>query len=76
MNNVRREKLEAISKKLSALVDDIDCINDEEQDYMDNMPENLQGSERYERSEEICDQLTEAMSLVEEAIDLIDEARE
>ena len=53
---------------------ELECLKEEEEEYRDNMPENLQGSERYERADEACDSLDSAYSSLEEAIEYIDEA--
>ena len=59
MNKERRKKIDAAIQKLESLREEmaeaqemIEEIKDEEQDYLDNMPENLQGSERYSTAEE------------------------
>lgn len=41
----------------------------------DNIPENLQSSERYERAEAAVDALYSAVSSLEEALDYIEEAQ-
>ncbi len=46
----------------------------EQEEYRDNMPENLQGSERYEKADEACDNLRGALDSLEEAINYIEEA--
>ncbi len=44
---------------------------DQEQDCIDNTPENLQGTERFEEMEEAVDKLQDAISLIGEARDCI-----
>jgi len=41
---------------------------------LDNMPENLEGSERYSTMESAIDSLDDAIDKIEEAQDSIDEA--
>lgn len=41
---------------------------------MDNMPENLQGTERFERMEDAVDHLSEALEKLDEAKDHIQAA--
>lgn len=76
MNNVRRANI----RKVIELLDDarvlLDEIKEEEEEYRDNMPENLTGSERYEKAdeavctmEEIVDGLEEYVSSLEEVIE-------
>ena len=55
---------------------DIEQLCDEEQDYLDSIPENLQGGERYEKSEEAVSALEGAVDCLDEAIDNIDIAIE
>ncbi len=51
-------------------------IKDEEQECMDNMPENLWGSERYEKAEEAVSNLEDAINYLEEAVSSIEYATE
>ena len=51
MNKIRRKALQEIFDKLSALSDELESIKEEEDESRENMPESLQGSERYEQSE-------------------------
>lgn len=73
MNKNRRKQLEDICKKLEELNDKLDGILSDEQDYFDNMPENLQGSMRGSDSEEAIDLMEEAIGSIEAAIDTINE---
>ena len=45
MNKQRRARIEDIANQISSLCQELEELRDEEQEYMDNMPENLQGSE-------------------------------
>ena len=55
MNNARRKEISKIRDDLASLYSDIETLMDEEQEYLDNMPENLQGSEKYETAEDaVC----------------------
>lgn len=47
---------------------------DEEEDSLDNMPENLQNSERYEKKEAVIDALNDASESIDTAIEKINEA--
>lgn len=89
MNNVRRKEIREIMEQLyeveAKLIDAYDWIiqmNEQEEEYRDNIPENLQGSERYEASEEasnnmecaydaldgLSDSIMDAINYLEEAI--------
>ena len=64
MNKVRRAALQKIHDELSELKSRLEALKDEEQEYIDNMPENLHGSERYEAAEGAV----YAMDSIEEAM--------
>lgn len=74
MNNGRRERLRGAVAKLSDVYSIVDAVCDKEQDCMDNMPENLQGTERFERMEDAVDHLSEALEKLDEAKDYIQTA--
>lgn len=68
MNKVRRTRLASIKDKIEELQELLQDIIDEEQEAMDNMPESLQGSERYEAMEEALENLGFAADNIEEVI--------
>lgn len=74
MNNKRRTRLRSIEEDLSMALNLLNSIYDEEQDCMDNVPENLQDSERYSDMEACVEALDGAVYNLEEAIDSIKEA--
>lgn len=86
MNKARRKELARIQGELSTALDtlnglkaDLENVRDEEQDYLDNMPESLQQSERGEMAQQAVsnlDQVIDALDgLLDEDIDgLLDEA--
>lgn len=76
MNNLRRKTLQNLYDIIANAKDNLDEVRDEEECYKDNIPENLQGSERYERAEEAVDALESAICSLEEALDSIEEAKE
>ena len=76
MNNPRRKQLDAIIAKIQELSNDLECIMDEEQEYLENIPENLQSSERYEKAEAACDSLQCALDNLEECVENIETAKE
>lgn len=78
MNKARRKELEPVISNLNeiqgkddlyACINDLEKIRDDEQDYYDNIPENLQYSQRAEDSEAAIDNLEEALDLLNEAYD-------
>lgn len=76
MNKIRRKALQEIYDKLSDLREELETIKDEEDESRENMPENLQGSERYERSETASGNIDEAMEYLSSACDSIESAME
>ena len=73
MNRERRERLSSIIQTLENCQADIDGMKDEEQEVFDNMPENLQGSERGESISEAIDNLDSATYSLSECIDSLNE---
>jgi molecular chaperone GrpE (heat shock protein) len=69
MNKIRRNELERIANQLSDLQEALQEVQAEEETVMENMPENLQGSERYEKAEE-------AVDLMQTSYDMLDEIME
>ena len=47
----------------------IESILEAETDVLENIPENLQGTERYEVSENACASMEEAIGSIDEAIE-------
>lgn len=79
MNAPRRKNLSriitAIEELKSQLEDqqsDLEELNDDEQSAFSNIPENLEGSERYERAEAAASALEEALEALQEALDQLD----
>ena len=74
MNNKRRELLKSAIVLLDRASSIVSNALDQEQDCLDNMPENLQMSERYENMEVAVDCLEEAVSHLDDAKNRIEEA--
>ena len=74
MNNKRRELLKSAIILLDRASSIVNNALDQEQDCLDNMPENLQMSERYENMEAAVDCLEEAASHLDDARSRIAEA--
>lgn len=74
MNKERRKRIDEIASQIGALLCDLEEVRDEEQEYMDNMPENLQQSDRYYAAEEAVSNLDSAIDSLTEAIDYANEA--
>lgn len=74
MNKHRRSSIRIAAGYLDMAIDLVRDARDEEQYALDNMPENLQSSERYEAMEEAIDHLEDAISSIDEATGHIDRA--
>jgi hypothetical protein len=78
--NRRKELMEWVSKAESwaaqgeELRSALENICSDEQDYFDNMPENLQGSTRGMDAEEAIDAMNEAVECMNNAIEAAEEA--
>jgi hypothetical protein len=73
MNNQRRKSINDIIDRLSAIMDELDVLNTEEQDAHDNLPDGLQESERGEAMQEAADALDQAKCDIEIVIDNLQE---
>lgn len=67
MNEGRREKLRRAARMLMSVQSDVQAVCDKEEDCLDNYPENLQCTERYERTETAVDCLNDVLEKLEEA---------
>ena len=85
MNNARRRYINKIIHRimkighdnvspdeLKDIANEIEIIQNEEEDYRDNIPENMYGGSKYEAADEACDNLSYAYSCIDEAIDAED----
>ena len=68
MNKQRRQKIRDVRKEIENCKDNLQKILDEEQDYFDNMPENLQGSVRGSDSEDAIDTMENCIEDLENII--------
>ncbi len=73
MNNQRRKDIAAIVAKLADLdslkaeiYEAIEMVKDEEQEYLDNMPEGLRYSDRGYAAEEAVSNLEDALSAIDD----------
>lgn len=83
MNNKRRKEIAntiefigTIRRTIDNLAIDVEVISVEERDCLESMPENLEGSERYERAEEACSNLEDAAGFIDEIQELLDSIQE
>ncbi len=69
MNKSKRNNLAKARHLLENAVGIVSDVRDEEQDALDNMPENLQSSDRCVEMEEAIDAMEDAISCIEDASD-------
>lgn len=67
-----KAKAVALKEELDALKTDLEGARDEEQEYYDNMHENLQGGEKGERAQEFISACDEHIQTLEEACEQMD----
>lgn len=76
MNKARRKELSRVVELLEEAQSIIESCRDEEQEYMDNMPENLQESEKYYAAEEAVNNMDEVYDKIDEVINSVESAME
>ena len=76
MNKNRRKRIKEAVALLTTAFSIVEHISDDEHDCLDNMPENLEYSERYEKMENAVDKLDDAAQGIQDVIDLLNEAAE
>ena len=69
MNKKRRILIDEISVKMGNIEDELQDILYEEQDSLDNTPENLVSSIRYEEGENAVECIEEALGKIREALE-------
>lgn len=67
MDRKKREKLYDAVRMLTNAASVVEQVCDKEQDCVDNYPENLQSTERFESMESAVDSLNDAMEKIGEA---------
>lgn len=76
MNNTRRKEIEKLADLADELKGKIEDVLSEEQDYRDNMPENLAQSEKAEASDNAIQYLESALSEIESVVENLRSAGE
>ena len=76
MNRIRRKEIQEVISKIEELYETVENIKSDEEDYRDNIPENLQNSARYDKADDACLMLEEAMDNLSEAMANLEEACE
>ena len=71
MNKQRKSEIKTQIMRLNSVIADVQKVLDDENDYYDNIPENLQSSLRADTSEEAIDHLAEAIDNLNEALECL-----
>lgn len=74
MNAERRKALTLLQGEMMDIVERLNQLKDEEQDYKDNMPENMQSGEKGDKADTAISELETAIENIESASANIDEA--
>ena len=69
INHLQDYSNEEVIEKLNDILEDIDSILWDEENYRDNIPENMYGGYKYEAADEACDNLSYAIDYMNEAMD-------
>lgn len=75
MNNNRRKEIDKLIETLEIASTYCYRITDEERDCLDNLPESFEGTDRYNKMEDAVDSLDNAMSLIQDAIFSLNDAK-
>jgi hypothetical protein len=73
MNEARRKELREIMHNMEEANRALGNVIADEEEALDAIPENLQGTDRYQNSEEAVDLMSDAQSSIEDAIEAIDD---
>ena len=80
MNNTRRKAISELSQKVGSikgeveeLMQSIEDIKSEEEDYKENIPENLQGGDKYELAEAAIENLEEAYNGLNDIVGILED---
>ena len=76
MNNARRKLIAVIAEQIADLRETLEEIDDEEEEYYEAIPKNLQNSAMAEKSEEAQENLDCAISSLAECADYLEAAQE
>ena len=74
MNSKQRKQIEKWIDSINEIKEGVESMQEDETEKLDNMPENLQESERGEQMQNGIENLEAAASSLEEAIDSLNSA--
>jgi len=73
MNKARRKEISRLNTEITRIIEELEEVKDQEETYFDNIPENLQGGQRYEESEEAITALDDVLSSLEDVTNSLQE---
>ena len=73
MNKDRRKAIAESIERIQSEIENLRALAEEEQEYADNMPENMQGSEKHDMAEELANNMQSYIDEIETAIQSIEE---
>ena len=69
MNAARRKQIAELQERVAQLQADVEVVQQDEQQYLDDMPESLQEAERGQASQMALDSLDSAIASLTDACD-------
>lgn len=76
MNKQRRARLEQIAARIrDEIIVELEQLRDDEQEYLDNVPQSLQDGERATASSEAIQEIEDALQNLEQVVDQLNTAR-
>jgi len=75
MNKQRRGQIAKIAEAISELSSKLETLRDEEQEYLDNMPESMRGGEKAQAAESAISNLEDVITNLEETASSLEEAQ-
>lgn len=73
MNTARRKTIQSELEIIKNAIISLEDVLSKEQDCLDSYPENLQNSERYEESCDLCDDFEDALSNLTDSVNEMEE---
>lgn|GEM_PF-547799 len=74
MNKNRRKRIADLRERIDIIKNELEEVMEEEQDARDNLPNNLQDSEKAEKMDDTIGSIEYAIGNLEETIENLDEA--
>jgi vacuolar-type H+-ATPase subunit I/STV1 len=71
MNNARRKQINELIDRIDELQSQLESVRDEEQEYFDNMPENLQQGDKGQSAEQAASDLGSAHDSLVESLEYL-----